>query len=127
MLTTGCSRPPTAHECAAVAEDPSAKPALVRKRVAVATALMTMGFPFDDEPTANSQDELAVATSPICPVVRHPPVQHHPGARSATPPHLRRGVIFTSSGAVRMGECNHEMPGLPYPAFREVNAEPGRR
>ena len=24
-----------------------------------------------------------------------------------------------------MGEGNHEMPGLPYPAFRMVNAEPG--
>ncbi len=24
-----------------------------------------------------------------------------------------------------MGECNHEMPGLPYPAFRRVNAGPG--
>jgi hypothetical protein len=31
----------------------------------------------------------------------------------------------TTSGAVRMGECNHEMPGLPYPAFRRVNAERG--
>ena len=26
-----------------------------------------------------------------------------------------------------MGECNHEMPGLPYPAFRMVKAEPGGR
>jgi hypothetical protein len=24
-----------------------------------------------------------------------------------------------------MGECNHEMPGLPYPAFRMMNAEAG--
>jgi hypothetical protein len=24
-----------------------------------------------------------------------------------------------------MGECHHEMPGLPYPAFRRVNVEPG--
>ena len=24
-----------------------------------------------------------------------------------------------------MGGCNHEMPGLPYPAFRRMNAEPG--
>jgi len=24
-----------------------------------------------------------------------------------------------------MGECNDEMPGSPYPAFRKVNAEPG--
>src|SRR5271157_3252088 len=31
----------------------------------------------------------------------------------------------TTSGAVRRGECNHEMPGLPYPAFRRVNAERG--
>src|SRR5271157_1901682 len=31
----------------------------------------------------------------------------------------------TTSGAVRTGECNHEMPGLPYPAFRRVDAEPG--
>ena len=63
MLTMGCSRPPTVHDWAAVAEDPSAKLALVRKRVAVATALVTISFSFDDEPTANSQDELAVATS----------------------------------------------------------------
>ncbi len=26
-------------------------------------AFVTMGFSFDDEPTVNSQDELAVATS----------------------------------------------------------------
>src|SRR5208282_1536188 len=31
----------------------------------------------------------------------------------------------TTTGAVQTGECNHEMPGLPYPAFRRVNAEPG--
>jgi len=31
----------------------------------------------------------------------------------------------TTSGAVRTGEGHHEMPGLPYPAFRRVNAEPG--
>jgi hypothetical protein len=31
----------------------------------------------------------------------------------------------TTSGAVRTGECNHEMPGLPYPAFRRVNGERG--
>src|SRR5271157_4735086 len=30
----------------------------------------------------------------------------------------------TTSGAVRTGEGHHEMPGLPYPAFRRVNAEP---
>jgi len=37
-----------------------------------------------------------------------------------------------TSGAVRTGECHHEMPGsrlrrdkLPYTAFRRVNAEPG--
>jgi hypothetical protein len=24
-----------------------------------------------------------------------------------------------------MGECNHEMPGLLYPAFRRVNANEG--
>jgi len=24
-----------------------------------------------------------------------------------------------------MGECNHEMPGLPYPGFRMLNTEPG--
>ena len=33
----------------------------------------------------------------------------------------------TTSGAVRTGEGNHEMPGLPYPAVRMVNAEPSRR
>jgi hypothetical protein len=30
-----------------------------------AVALVTEGFPFDDEPTVNSQDELAVATSGV--------------------------------------------------------------
>jgi hypothetical protein len=63
VLTTGCSRPPTAHEWAAVAENPAAKPALVKKRVAVPIALATTGFSFADEPTVNSKDELAVATS----------------------------------------------------------------
>src|SRR5208282_1078179 len=28
-------------------------------------------------------------------------------------------------GAVRTRECNHETPGLPYPALRMVNTEPG--
>jgi hypothetical protein len=28
-------------------------------------------------------------------------------------------------GAARTCEGNHEMPGLPYPAFRMVNVEPG--
>jgi hypothetical protein len=63
---------------------------------AAVTAFVTVGFSFDDEPAANSKDELSVAP---------------PG--------------HTTSGAVRTGECNHEMPGLPYPAFRRVNAEPG--
>jgi hypothetical protein len=54
------------------------------------------GYFFDAEPTVNSQDELAAATS---------------GSHN-----LRRRSN---------GECNHEMPGLPYPAFRMVNAEPG--
>ena len=31
----------------------------------------------------------------------------------------------TTSGVVRTGERNHEMPGLPYAAFRMVNAQPG--
>jgi len=31
----------------------------------------------------------------------------------------------TTSDTVRTGEGNHEMPGLPYPAFRRVDAEPG--
>ena len=30
---------------------------------ATVTAFVTVGFSFDDEPTVNSQDELAVATS----------------------------------------------------------------
>src|ERR1035438_2229011 len=34
-----------------------------------------------------------------------------------------RPARHTTSGAVRAGECNHEMPGLPYPAFRWVDAE----
>jgi hypothetical protein len=35
-------------------------------------SLLCVGFSFDDEPTVNSQDELAVATSSICPVAHHP-------------------------------------------------------
>ena len=46
-----------------MAEHPSAKPALIRKRVARANALVTMGVPFEDEPRVNSQDELTVVTS----------------------------------------------------------------
>ena len=34
-----------------------------RELLATITAHVTVGFPFDDEPTVNSQDELAVATS----------------------------------------------------------------
>jgi len=33
----------------------------------------------------------------------------------------------TTSGGVRMGECPPEISGLPYPAFRRVNAGPGGR
>ena len=33
---------------------------------------MTVGFSFDDEPKVNSQDELRVATSTICPITHHP-------------------------------------------------------
>ncbi|MGD1103586.1 MAG: hypothetical protein ABSA59_16170 [Terriglobia bacterium] len=40
--------------------------------MATVSALITMGFSFDDEPTVNSQNELAVATSPIFPVAHHP-------------------------------------------------------
>ncbi|MGA3328689.1 MAG: hypothetical protein ABSF45_29930 [Terriglobia bacterium] len=36
---------------------------LRRNRVATVTAILTAGFSFDDEPTVNSKDELAVATS----------------------------------------------------------------
>ena len=64
---------------------------------------MTVGIPFDDEPTVNSQDESAGATS---------------GSHN-----LRRRSN---------GECNHEITGsrlrrdkLPYQAFRRVNAERG--
>jgi hypothetical protein len=46
-----------------VAEHPSARPALIMKRAATVTAFVTVGFSFDDEPTVDSQDELAVATS----------------------------------------------------------------
>lgn len=31
----------------------------------------------------------------------------------------------TTSGAIRIGERNQEMPGLPYASFRIVNPEPG--
>jgi hypothetical protein len=57
---------------------------------------VTVGFSFADEPAVNSQ-----ANSPW------PPPGH------------------TTAGAVRTRECNHEMSGLPYPAFRRVNAERG--
>ena len=39
---------------------------------ATVTAFVPVGFSFDDEPTVNSQDELIVATFPICPVGHHP-------------------------------------------------------
>ena len=32
------------------------------------TAFVTVAFSYDDKPAVNSQDELIVATSPICPV-----------------------------------------------------------
>jgi hypothetical protein len=57
-----------------------------------------VAFSYDDEPTVNSQDKLIVAIS---------------GSHN-----LRRRS---------KGECNHEMPGLPYPAFRMVNAAGWRR
>jgi hypothetical protein len=60
--TTDSSRAPTAHDCAAVAKDPS-DTLLVRKRVAVATAFVTRGFSFDDESTVNSRDELKRAVA----------------------------------------------------------------
>ena len=37
------------------------------------TAPVAVGRSFDDKSTVNSQDELAVATSPNCPV-GHPPL-----------------------------------------------------
>ena len=58
-----------------------------------------MGFSFDDKPTANSQGELAVATS----------WSHN----------LRR----RSNGWNPLTKCR----GLPYPAFRGVKAEPRGR
>ena len=38
-------------------------PAAAFQRAAVVSALVTVGFPLDDESTVNSQGELAVATS----------------------------------------------------------------
>ena len=63
MLTMGCSRLLTTHDRAAIAEDPSTKPAPVSKRQAVASALVTTAFPFDAKLAVNSQNELAVDTS----------------------------------------------------------------
>jgi hypothetical protein len=63
---------------------------------ATVTAFVTLGISIDREPTVNCKNELTW-----------------------------RPAGHTTSGAVRTGECNHEMPGLPYPAFRVVNAEPG--
>ena len=60
------------------------------------TALVTVRFSFDDEPTVNSKTNWP-----------WPPPGH------------------TTSGAGRTGECSHKMPGVPYPAFRRVNAERG--
>ncbi len=45
--------------------------------------------PFDDELTVNSQDELAVATSPICPVTHHPQFSTTPAL--GAPPLLSQG------------------------------------
>ena len=65
-------------------------------KAATVSAIATAGFSFDDDPRS-----ILKADWP------RPPPGH------------------TTSGAVRTGEGNHEMPGLPYPAFRKVNAEPG--
>jgi hypothetical protein len=39
---------------------------------ATVTAFVAMAFSFDDKRTVNPQGELAVATSPVCPVPHHP-------------------------------------------------------
>ncbi len=62
-----------------------------QKHVATASALVTVGFSFDDEPTVNSNDELRAATSTIC------PVSHHP----LTPSSAEEGSYFHNLGAVR--------------------------
>ena len=73
---------------------------------------MTVGFSFDDEPTVNSRDESTVATSGSWYSWHGHPARAH-------------GQDAHATVAVRTGERNHEMPGLPYPAFRMLNAEPG--
>ncbi len=62
------------------------------------TAFETMGFPFDYEPTANSQDDLAGATS---------------GSHNLR----RRSNEWMQSRYVGVGLA---LPGVPH-----VNAEPG--
>ena len=54
-------------------------------------ALVTVSFSFNDEPTVNSQIELAVATSPICPVG---PSRSAPPRRSERHPSSDK-LIFT--------------------------------
>jgi hypothetical protein len=76
------------------------------------TAFVALGFSFDDKPTINSQDELTVATSGSWYSWHGHPARAH-------------GQDAHATVAVRRGECNHEIPGLPYPAFRTVNAERG--
>jgi hypothetical protein len=71
-----------------------------------------VGFFFDDEPMVSPQNELAVATSGSwCSWHGHPARAHGQDAHATV--------------AARTDEGNHEMPDLPYPAFRMVNAEPG--
>jgi hypothetical protein len=54
---------------ARVAPNPRVSPispfmsATVKKRVSTVSAVLTVGFSFDDEPTVNSNNELTVATS----------------------------------------------------------------
>jgi len=68
----GCDCPATTDQFLRVTRSPESfaptlrqemRGRLTGQRVDTATALVTVGFSFDDEPTVNSQDELTVATS----------------------------------------------------------------
>jgi hypothetical protein len=65
-----------------------------------------VGFAFDDEPTVNSQGELPVAPSPICPVGQHRTTGRSERHSSSVGSHgersSRRGLlVLVSSSACR--------------------------
>ena len=82
------------------------------KRVATLTAFVPVGFPLDDEPTVNSHDELAVATSghttsgAVRTVVSALVTGAPAGMRSLKPPNLARGCH-----RMRVARVSHERQG----------------